>query len=76
MDALKTPEEREKLMAELLDKFEDVRSPLKTAHQFGIEEIIDPRDTRPLACEVNYLSRSMCEEFIAYGTSEVDCLRI
>lgn len=38
-------------MNELLDKFEDVRSPLKTAHKFGIEEIIDPRDTRPLVCD-------------------------
>ncbi len=33
------------------------RSPSKTAHQFGIEEIIDPRDTRPLLCEV---SRILC----------------
>lgn len=40
-------------MNELLAKFENVRSPTKTAHQFGIEEIIDPRDTRPLMCEVS-----------------------
>ncbi|KAF8970404.1 propionyl-CoA carboxylase [Flammula alnicola] len=46
-----SPEARDKLMNELLEKFEDVRSPLKTAHKFGVEEIIDPRDTRPLACE-------------------------
>lgn len=39
-------------MVELLAKFEDVRSPLKTAHKFGVEEIIDPRDTRPMACDV------------------------
>ncbi|KDR68331.1 hypothetical protein GALMADRAFT_256952 [Galerina marginata CBS 339.88] len=51
LDATSSPEERDKLMNELLGKFEDVRSPLKTAHKFGIEEIIDPRDTRPLACE-------------------------
>ncbi|KAF9486232.1 propionyl-CoA carboxylase [Pholiota conissans] len=51
LDAKESPEEREKFMNELLAKFEDVRSPLKTAHKFGVEEIIDPRDTRPLACE-------------------------
>ena len=28
-----------------------VRSPFRTAEAFGIEEIIDPRDTRPLLCE-------------------------
>ncbi|KXN80937.1 Propionyl-CoA carboxylase beta chain, mitochondrial [Leucoagaricus sp. SymC.cos] len=51
LDAVKTPEEREHLMNDLLTKFEEVRSPIKTAHKFGIEEIIDPRDTRPMACE-------------------------
>ncbi|KIM36650.1 hypothetical protein M413DRAFT_286192 [Hebeloma cylindrosporum] len=51
LDATNSPEEREKLMNELLAQFEDVRSPMKTAHKFGIEEIIDPRDTRRLACE-------------------------
>ena len=28
-----------------------LRSPFRTADAFGIEEIIDPRDTRPLLCE-------------------------
>jgi hypothetical protein len=28
-----------------------VRSPFRTAETFLIEEIIDPRDTRPLLCE-------------------------
>ncbi|KAI0360456.1 propionyl-CoA carboxylase [Trametes cingulata] len=42
---------REKMMKDLLAKFEDVRDPNRTANVFGIEEIIDPRDTRPLACE-------------------------
>ena len=40
-------------MKDLLAKFEAVRDPMRTAHFFGIEEIIDPRDTRPLACEVS-----------------------
>ncbi len=38
----------EKLRRELEEKFNAVRSPLRTAEAFGIEEIIDPRDTRPL----------------------------
>jgi len=36
---------------ELEDMLEQYRSPLRTAEAFGIEEIIDPRDTRPLLCE-------------------------
>jgi acetyl-CoA carboxylase carboxyltransferase component len=36
---------------ELEAKLDALRSPLKTAEAFGIEEIIDPRDTRPLLCE-------------------------
>lgn len=52
LDSAETPAAREKMIADLLGKFEDVRSPMKTAHKFGVEEIIDPRDTRPLACEV------------------------
>ncbi|KAF8645587.1 hypothetical protein AX16_007721 [Volvariella volvacea WC 439] len=51
LDSAPSPEAREKLMNDLLDKFEEVRSPLKTAHRFGVEEIIDPRDTRPIVCE-------------------------
>ena len=29
----------------------ELRSPFRTAEAFGIEEIIDPRDTRPLLCD-------------------------
>jgi acetyl-CoA carboxylase carboxyltransferase component len=36
---------------EILESLESMRSPLRTAEAFGIEEIIDPRDTRPLLCE-------------------------
>ncbi len=36
---------------ELEDMLEQYRSPFRTAEAFGIEEIIDPRDTRPLLCE-------------------------
>ncbi|KAH8101785.1 propionyl-CoA carboxylase [Cristinia sonorae] len=51
LDQAPTPAARDKLMKSLLEQFEDVRSPMRTAHKFWVEEIIDPRDTRPLACD-------------------------
>lgn len=32
-------------------RLNQVRSPFRTAERFGVEDIIDPRDTRPLLCE-------------------------
>ncbi|KAI0646557.1 propionyl-CoA carboxylase [Trametes meyenii] len=51
LDNAPTPAARDELMKDLLAKFEHVRDPVRTANVFGIEEIIDPRDTRPRACE-------------------------
>lgn len=39
------------LVQQLRARLEGVRSPFRTAEHFGIEEIIDPRDTRPLLCD-------------------------
>jgi len=39
------------LRAEIERRLNAVRSPFRTAERFGIEEIIDPRDTRPLLCD-------------------------
>jgi acetyl-CoA carboxylase carboxyltransferase component len=36
---------------ELEDMLNQLRSPFRTAEAFGIEEIIDPRDTRPILCD-------------------------
>ncbi len=36
---------------ELEAKLDALQSPFRTAEVFGIEEIIDPRETRPLLCE-------------------------
>jgi acetyl-CoA carboxylase carboxyltransferase component len=44
-------EDAERMRAEILAKLEAVRSPMRTAEAFGIEDIIDPADTRPLLCE-------------------------
>ena len=40
--------DRAALLAEIERRLNAVRSPFRTAEAFGIEEIIDPRDTRPL----------------------------
>ena len=39
------------LRAEIEARLNAVRSPFRTAERFGVEEIIDPRDTRPLLCD-------------------------
>ncbi len=38
-------------MAEIEERLTKLRSPFRSAETFWIEEIIDPRDTRPLLCE-------------------------
>jgi acetyl-CoA carboxylase carboxyltransferase component len=48
IEASPDPDARRREIEEKLHRF---RSPLKTAEAFGIEEIIDPRDTRTLLCE-------------------------
>ncbi len=41
-------EDPEALKGQLYKKFDAIRSPFRTAESFYAEEIIDPRDTRPL----------------------------
>ncbi|WP_078428057.1 acyl-CoA carboxylase subunit beta [Alkalihalobacterium alkalinitrilicum] len=48
---LEASDNPEALINELMERMEAVRSPFRTAEAFGIEEIIDPRDTRPLLCD-------------------------
>jgi acetyl-CoA carboxylase carboxyltransferase component len=48
---LERAENREQLLAEITSRLDKVRSPFRTAESFLVEEIIDPRDTRPLLCE-------------------------
>jgi acetyl-CoA carboxylase carboxyltransferase component len=40
-----------RLKAEISERLEAVRSPFRTAESFGVEKLIDPRDTRPLLTE-------------------------
>jgi acetyl-CoA carboxylase carboxyltransferase component len=39
------------LRAEIEARLNAVRSPFRTAERFAVEEIIDPRDTRPILCD-------------------------
>lgn len=48
---LAAAEDPDALRAELEAKFNAVRSPFRTAEAFGIEHIIDPRDTRAILCD-------------------------
>jgi len=48
---LEKADDPQKMQAEILERLEAVRSPFRTAERYGVEEIIDPRDTRPLLCE-------------------------
>ncbi|MEM8695694.1 MAG: carboxyl transferase domain-containing protein [Pseudomonadota bacterium] len=38
-------------LQDIRNRLNKVRSPFRTAEHFGVEDIIDPRDTRPLLCE-------------------------
>jgi acetyl-CoA carboxylase carboxyltransferase component len=53
--------DREKLRGEIEERLDKFRSPFRTAEPFLIEEIIDPRDTRPLLCEFANLASKLRE---------------
>ena len=48
---LEAADDPDALRAEIQAKLDLVRSPFRTAEAFMVEEIVDPRDTRPLLCE-------------------------
>lgn len=48
IEAAENPDARRRELEGMLEQY---RSPFRTAEAFGIEEIIDPRDTRPLLCD-------------------------
>lgn len=55
-------------LKELYRKFEAMRSPFRTAEAFIAEEIIDPRDTRPLAVDfVHHAYRVLKTEPRSFG---------
>jgi acetyl-CoA carboxylase carboxyltransferase component len=60
---IQASDDPDRLRAEIEERLESLRDPLLTAEVFGIEEIIDPRDTRPLLVE--YARRAY--EIVAAG---------
>jgi acetyl-CoA carboxylase carboxyltransferase component len=48
---LEAAEDPKALYREIQARLDAVRSPFRTAEKFMVEEIIDPRDTRPLLCD-------------------------
>jgi len=48
LDAAEDPKQ---MLKEIEDRLNRMRSPFRTAEAFWVEEIIDPRTTRPLLCE-------------------------
>jgi acetyl-CoA carboxylase carboxyltransferase component len=48
---LDAADDRAAKLREIETRLNKLRSPLRTAEAFWVEEIIDPRDTRPLLCE-------------------------
>jgi acetyl-CoA carboxylase carboxyltransferase component len=62
---LEAAEDPVALRAEIEARLNAVRSPFRTAERFGIEEIIDPRDTRPILCD--WAERA--HELVAYDVS-------
>lgn len=48
---LETSDDPAAHLKQIEDRLNKVRSPFRTAEAFLVEEIIDPRDTRPLLCE-------------------------
>ena len=48
---LEAADDPDALRAEIQQRLDAVTSPFRSAERFSIEDIIDPRDTRPLLCE-------------------------
>ncbi len=53
LEAAENPAEH---LAMIRDRLNRVRSPFRSAERFNVEDIIDPRDTRPLLCEFAQLA--------------------
>jgi acetyl-CoA carboxylase carboxyltransferase component len=66
---LEASDDPKKLMAEIEARLDSARSPFRTAEVFLVEEIIDPRDTRPLLCDFAELAAPLREPGISrFGT--------
>ncbi len=66
---LDAAEDPKKLMAEIEERLNRVRSPFRTAETYQVEEIIDPRDSRPLLVEFANLAARVLKP----GPSHFQC---
>jgi acetyl-CoA carboxylase carboxyltransferase component len=64
---LEAAEDPVALRAEIQERLDAVRSPFRTAERFGVEEIIDPRDTRPLLCDWAERAHQLVRHELAAG---------
>ena len=55
------------LRAEIAARLDAVRSPFRSAEHFSVEEIIDPRDTRPLLCDWAERAHELIRHDLAAG---------
>ena len=55
------------LRAEIERRLSAVLSPFRTAERFSVEEIIDPRDTRPLLCDWAARAHELVRHELAAG---------
>jgi acetyl-CoA carboxylase carboxyltransferase component len=55
------------LRAEIQERLDAVRSPFRTAERFGVEEIVDPRGTRPLLCDWAERAHELVRHELAAG---------
>ncbi|MBB6450118.1 acetyl-CoA carboxylase carboxyltransferase component [Geomicrobium halophilum] len=65
---LEASEDPQARLQEIMEDIESHRSPIRTAEAFGIEEIIDPRDTRPLLCEWVHNAYELLPQLLGYST--------
>lgn len=48
---IQSAEDPEARLKELISYYHHFESPLRTAERFGVQDIIDPRETRPILCD-------------------------
>ena len=58
----------DEMLADIETRLNQVRSPFRTAERFSVEELIDPRDTRPLLCEFANISAPLRKTGVASFT--------
>ncbi|MGB6117825.1 MAG: carboxyl transferase domain-containing protein [Mesorhizobium sp.] len=67
-DEIASAADPEAMVRQIESRLNEIRSPLRTAMAFDCEDIIDPRDTRPLLCEfANNASRLRMPGTVATG---------